>query len=118
MLSSYNRRWPPLFFFFLFFILVLILLSLSHTFETLQADAQQKYYFNEVSGESVWEKPEGMSHYGDGDAMYVKDGSIAVAMDMEHNPMREWKKCQLFCRPILLKFSSKNNKFINNMFTQ
>ena len=77
----------PLFsFFFFFFFLVLILLS---HIETLQADAQQKYYFNEVSGESVWEKPEGMSHYGDGDAMYVKDGSIAVAMDMEHNPMRE-----------------------------
>ena len=66
----------------------MVLILLSHI-ETLQADAQQKYYFNEVTGESVWEKPEGMSHYGDGGAMYVKDGSIAVAMDMEHNPMRE-----------------------------
>ena len=62
--------------------------SNEHTWVVAEAEAGQKYYFNEATETSSWHKPEGMSIYGDfgADDGAGNNGDVAVAMEI--NPMR------------------------------
>ena len=58
----------------------------NHTWVVAEADAGQKYYFNETAGLSEWVKPEGMSIYNVG---YGAEDNDNIAVAMESNPMRQ-----------------------------